>query len=91
MINLALSFIMHSVTLTSGSVRTVLQYEYCTCDQVVDTSLIHIESRKPPTAKLFDVDSGRISIHHYSISAPLIFGTRRLEWTATFSISMISE
>ncbi|GJS54801.1 hypothetical protein Tco_0628163 [Tanacetum coccineum] len=28
----------------------------------VDTSLIHIESRKPPTAELFDVDSGRISI-----------------------------
>nr|GEW07189.1 retrovirus-related Pol polyprotein from transposon TNT 1-94 [Tanacetum cinerariifolium] len=30
----------------------------------VDTSLIHLESRKPPTAELFDVDSGRISIHH---------------------------
>ncbi|GJX32709.1 retrovirus-related pol polyprotein from transposon TNT 1-94 [Tanacetum coccineum] len=30
--------------------------------QHVDTSLIHIESRKPPTAELFDVDSGRISI-----------------------------
>nr|GEV51942.1 carnosine N-methyltransferase-like isoform X2 [Tanacetum cinerariifolium] len=28
------------------------------------TSLIHLESRKPPTAELFDVDSGRISIHH---------------------------
>ncbi|GJS21557.1 hypothetical protein Tco_0450189 [Tanacetum coccineum] len=28
----------------------------------IDTSLIHIESRKPPTAELFDVDSGRISI-----------------------------
>nr|GEZ48412.1 hypothetical protein [Tanacetum cinerariifolium] len=28
--------------------------------QHVDTSLIHIESRKPPTAELFDVDSGRI-------------------------------
>ncbi|GKA86297.1 hypothetical protein Tco_0808008, partial [Tanacetum coccineum] len=26
------------------------------------TRLIHIESRKPPTAELFDVDSGRISI-----------------------------
>ncbi|GKG56707.1 hypothetical protein Tco_0580031, partial [Tanacetum coccineum] len=25
-------------------------------------SLIHIESRKSPTAELFDVDSGRISI-----------------------------
>nr|GEZ45165.1 retrovirus-related Pol polyprotein from transposon TNT 1-94 [Tanacetum cinerariifolium] len=33
--------------------------------QHVDTSLIHIESRKPPTPELFDVDSGRISIRHY--------------------------
>nr|GEZ49554.1 hypothetical protein [Tanacetum cinerariifolium] len=32
--------------------------------QQVDTSLIHLESRKPPTVELFDVDSGRISIHH---------------------------
>nr|GFA12955.1 hypothetical protein [Tanacetum cinerariifolium] len=32
--------------------------------QHVNTSLIHIESRKPPTAELFDVDSGRISIRH---------------------------
>ncbi|GJW18446.1 hypothetical protein Tco_0025882 [Tanacetum coccineum] len=30
--------------------------------QHVDTSLIHIESRKPPTKSLFDVDSSRISI-----------------------------
>ncbi|GJQ94174.1 ribonuclease H-like domain-containing protein [Tanacetum coccineum] len=30
----------------------------------VDTSLIHIESRKSPTAVLFDVDTGRISIRH---------------------------
>ncbi|GKE18871.1 hypothetical protein Tco_1426448 [Tanacetum coccineum] len=30
----------------------------------VDTSLIHIESRKSPTAMLFDVDTGRISIRH---------------------------
>nr|GEV79645.1 hypothetical protein [Tanacetum cinerariifolium] len=28
--------------------------------QHVDTSLIHLESRKSPTVKLFDVDSGRI-------------------------------
>ncbi|GJY04025.1 hypothetical protein Tco_0369965 [Tanacetum coccineum] len=28
------------------------------------TSLIHIESRKSPTAVLFDVDTGRISIRH---------------------------
>nr|GEV94192.1 retrotransposable element Tf2 [Tanacetum cinerariifolium] len=32
--------------------------------QHVDTSLIHIESRKSPTAELFDVDSRRISIRH---------------------------
>ncbi|GKC64927.1 hypothetical protein Tco_1097525, partial [Tanacetum coccineum] len=32
--------------------------------QHVDTRLIHIESRKPPTAEMFDVDSRRISIHH---------------------------
>nr|GFB37274.1 hypothetical protein [Tanacetum cinerariifolium] len=30
----------------------------------VNTSLIHIESRKSPTAELFEVDSGRISIRH---------------------------
>ncbi|GJZ39581.1 hypothetical protein Tco_0586144 [Tanacetum coccineum] len=30
--------------------------------QHVDTSLIHIESRKSPTAELFEVDCGRISI-----------------------------
>ncbi|GJW33047.1 hypothetical protein Tco_0053079 [Tanacetum coccineum] len=34
---------------------------------LVDTSLIHIESRKSPTAVLFDVDTGRISIHHCDI------------------------
>nr|GFB77050.1 hypothetical protein [Tanacetum cinerariifolium] len=32
--------------------------------QHVDTSLIHIESCKPPTAELFDVDYGRIAIRH---------------------------
>ncbi|GJW61285.1 hypothetical protein Tco_0110620 [Tanacetum coccineum] len=32
--------------------------------QHVDTSLIHIESRKSPTAVLFDDDTGRISIRH---------------------------
>ncbi|GJX72041.1 hypothetical protein Tco_0309212 [Tanacetum coccineum] len=31
----------------------------------IDTSLIHIESRKSPTVVLIDVDTGRISIHHY--------------------------
>ncbi|GJQ99531.1 hypothetical protein Tco_0522516 [Tanacetum coccineum] len=34
--------------------------------QHVDTSSIHIESRKSPTAVLFDDDTGRISIRHYS-------------------------
>ncbi|GJS10830.1 putative reverse transcriptase domain-containing protein [Tanacetum coccineum] len=29
-----------------------------------DTGLIHIESRKSPTAVVFDDDTGRISIHH---------------------------
>ncbi|GJS33707.1 hypothetical protein Tco_0532089 [Tanacetum coccineum] len=33
--------------------------------QHVDTSLIHIESRKSPTAVLFDDDTGRISIRHF--------------------------
>ncbi|GJW14776.1 retrotransposon protein, putative, ty1-copia subclass [Tanacetum coccineum] len=32
--------------------------------QHVDTSLIHIESRKSPTAVLFDDNTGRISIRH---------------------------
>nr|GEV82763.1 reverse transcriptase domain-containing protein [Tanacetum cinerariifolium] len=32
--------------------------------QHVDTSLIHLESCKSPTAELFDVDPGRIFIHH---------------------------
>ncbi|GJW85197.1 hypothetical protein Tco_0158342 [Tanacetum coccineum] len=34
---------------------------------VVVTSLIHIESRKSPTAVLFDDDTGRISIRHCCI------------------------
>nr|GEX84156.1 hypothetical protein [Tanacetum cinerariifolium] len=42
----------------------VLNTEASQSRQHVDTSLIHIESRKPPTAELFDVDSGRISIRH---------------------------
>ncbi|GJQ99886.1 hypothetical protein Tco_0522871 [Tanacetum coccineum] len=33
-------------------------------DQHVNTSLIHIESCKSPTAVLFDDDTGRISIRH---------------------------
>nr|GEW50499.1 serine/threonine protein kinase SRPK1 [Tanacetum cinerariifolium] len=42
----------------------VLYTEASQSRQHVDTSLIHLESRKSPTAELFDVDSGRISIHH---------------------------
>ncbi|GJR23126.1 retrotransposon ORF1 [Tanacetum coccineum] len=41
------------------------------------------KSRKSPTAVLFDVDTGRISIHHYSISTLLLFGDRRLERIAS--------
>nr|GEV66334.1 zinc finger, CCHC-type [Tanacetum cinerariifolium] len=44
----------------------VLNTEASQSRQHVDTSLIHIESYKPPTAELFDVDSGRISIRHYN-------------------------
>ncbi|GKA91120.1 hypothetical protein Tco_0812990 [Tanacetum coccineum] len=73
------------------------------------TRWIYIESRKSPTAELFDVDSGRIFIvtvntkeYHsvvlanitrimHSISALLLFGDQKLERTATFSISRISE
>ncbi|GJY47593.1 hypothetical protein Tco_0436656 [Tanacetum coccineum] len=75
----------------------------------VDTSLIHIESRKSPTAELFNVDSRRTSIftvntkeYHFdvlenitrtmhSVSTLLLFGDQRLEQTAIFSISTISE
>nr|GEY50099.1 reverse transcriptase domain-containing protein [Tanacetum cinerariifolium] len=37
--NMDLSFILSPVTLTSGSIRTVLQYEYCTCEQIHRTTL----------------------------------------------------
>ncbi|GJY91571.1 hypothetical protein Tco_0506767 [Tanacetum coccineum] len=40
-----------------SSIRILDQNRY-----LVDTSLIHLESCKSPTAELFDVDSGRISI-----------------------------
>ncbi|GKD95330.1 retrovirus-related pol polyprotein from transposon TNT 1-94 [Tanacetum coccineum] len=33
----------------------------------VDTSLIHIRSRKSPTTVLFDDDTGRISIRHFEM------------------------
>nr|GEU50256.1 hypothetical protein [Tanacetum cinerariifolium] len=42
----------------------VLITETSQSKQHVDTSLIHLESCKPPTTKLFDNDSGRIYIHH---------------------------
>ncbi|GJU42872.1 hypothetical protein Tco_1195829 [Tanacetum coccineum] len=40
--------------------------------QHVDTSLIHIESRKSPTAVLFDDDTGRISICHEQLLEPAL-------------------
>nr|GEX11672.1 hypothetical protein [Tanacetum cinerariifolium] len=42
----------------------VLITEMSQSRQLVDTSLIHLESRKSSTAELFDVNSGRISIRH---------------------------
>ncbi|GJR87541.1 hypothetical protein Tco_0211552 [Tanacetum coccineum] len=47
------------------SLTVVLIIETSQSRQHVDTGLIHIESHKSPTAELFDVDSGRIFIHHY--------------------------
>nr|GEY90467.1 hypothetical protein [Tanacetum cinerariifolium] len=47
-----------------SSYLLVLIIETSQSRQRVDTSLIHLESGKSPTAKLFDVDSGRVSIHH---------------------------
>ncbi|GJW89440.1 hypothetical protein Tco_0164780 [Tanacetum coccineum] len=49
-----------TIFLIESSIHILEQYRY-----PVDTSLIHLESRKSPTAELFDVDSRRISIHHY--------------------------
>ncbi|GKE82052.1 hypothetical protein Tco_1552052, partial [Tanacetum coccineum] len=46
-----------TIQLIESSIRLLDQIRY-----PVDTSLIHIESRKSPTAELLDVDSGRISI-----------------------------
>ncbi|GKB74522.1 hypothetical protein Tco_0935934, partial [Tanacetum coccineum] len=45
-------------------VLAVLVTEASQSRQHVSTSLINIESCKLPTAKLFEVDSGRISIRH---------------------------
>nr|GEX06234.1 ribonuclease H-like domain-containing protein [Tanacetum cinerariifolium] len=46
-----------SIFLIESLIQMLDQNQY-----LVNTSLIHIESRKPSTAELFDVDSGRISI-----------------------------
>nr|GEW72294.1 hypothetical protein [Tanacetum cinerariifolium] len=48
-----------TIFLIKSSIHVLDQNRY-----PVDTSLIRLESRKSPTAELFDVDSGRISIHH---------------------------
>nr|GEX30379.1 hypothetical protein [Tanacetum cinerariifolium] len=58
--NLAFSFILSSVTLTSSSVRTVLQCEYCTCDQVVQfrrTSLTGFPAQSIRSSKAIALDS----------------------------------
>ncbi|GJS61236.1 hypothetical protein Tco_0656020 [Tanacetum coccineum] len=46
-----------TISLIESSIHILDQNRY-----PVDTSLIHLESRKSPTAELFNVDSGRISI-----------------------------
>nr|GEZ16088.1 Gag-Pol polyprotein [Tanacetum cinerariifolium] len=48
-----------TIFLIESSIHVVDQNRY-----PVDTSLILLESHKSPTAELFDVDSGRIFIHH---------------------------
>nr|GEX25227.1 ribonuclease H-like domain-containing protein [Tanacetum cinerariifolium] len=50
---------MVTIFLTESSIHLLDNYRY-----PVDISLIHVESRKSPTAELFDVDSGRIFIHY---------------------------
>ncbi|GKA39861.1 hypothetical protein Tco_0732454 [Tanacetum coccineum] len=47
-----------------GLIRWFERTESVFSHSVVVTSLIHIESRKSPTAVLFDDDTGRISIRH---------------------------
>ncbi|GJS92338.1 retrovirus-related pol polyprotein from transposon TNT 1-94 [Tanacetum coccineum] len=44
--------------------RLICELDWTNDRYLVDTSLIHIESRKSPITVLFDVDTGRISIHH---------------------------
>ncbi|GJR42562.1 hypothetical protein Tco_1310665 [Tanacetum coccineum] len=48
-----------TIFLIESSIHLLNQHRY-----PVDTSLIDIESRKSPTAELFDVESGRSSIRH---------------------------
>nr|GEY46476.1 hypothetical protein [Tanacetum cinerariifolium] len=48
-----------TILLIESSIHLLDQNQY-----PVDTSLIHIESRKSPTAVLFDVDTGKIPIRH---------------------------
>ncbi|GJR34708.1 zinc finger, CCHC-type containing protein [Tanacetum coccineum] len=48
-----------TILLIESSIHLLDQNRY-----PVDTSLIHIDTRKSPTAVLFDVDTRKISIHH---------------------------
>nr|GEV74056.1 hypothetical protein [Tanacetum cinerariifolium] len=52
-----------------------------------DTSLIHLESRKSPTAELFDVDSGRISIHHVRGTSSSNINTQNIAFVSLNSTS----
>ncbi|GJZ09933.1 hypothetical protein Tco_0544216 [Tanacetum coccineum] len=75
--------------------RPVIRFTMLACSQYRNVSkqttrLIHIESRKSPTAELFDVDSGRISIVTISICA-VLFIDIEVEQTATYSISIKSD
>ncbi|GJZ35967.1 hypothetical protein Tco_0581784 [Tanacetum coccineum] len=57
-VHLYISMIRSLMYLTTSRLN-IISHHRCFLD---DTSLIHIESRKSPTAELFDVDSRRISI-----------------------------
>ncbi|GJU19525.1 hypothetical protein Tco_1152867 [Tanacetum coccineum] len=83
------------------TVLAILVTETSQSRQHVNTTSIHIESCMSPTAVLFDVDTGRISIvtvntkeYHYDVLTRFVhfgFSNQRLELTATYSISTISE
>ncbi|GJR90822.1 hypothetical protein Tco_0214833 [Tanacetum coccineum] len=64
-----LGFAAALAVLVTGASQSKQHESHHRCFPVdpVDTSLIHLESRKSPTAELFDVDSGRVSIHHKDI------------------------